>query len=158
MASTVERTTAALEGHLQLGETLLAATQAQLDGGTMRIAKRTGAGGGLGGIAGAVVAGQLASGGSELESTFANGVVVAVTDRRVVLLDVSAVSAKPKGPVLDIDRSNITAVETGEKRVMLVKMPTIALTIAGDEPSELHFEVSKIARRDAEAVVTALRS
>lgn len=121
----------------------------------MRIASGIGVGVGLGSAAGALTAGRMTDG-DELAAQLANGVVIAVTGSRVMLLDVTAVGAKPKGLVLAMDRTAIVDVTTGEKRVMLVKMMTIELTIAGDEPSVLRFEIPKTARREAEAVAAAL--
>ena len=56
------------------------------------------------------------------------------------------------------DRALVTDVATGEKRVMLVKLPTIALTLDGEPDRVLRLEVPKVGRREAEAVVQALRS
>ncbi len=154
--SITDRTRDVLQDRLASGEVLHAATQAQLDGGTMRLASRiaSGAAGGVIGVAMAVGADP-----DELGRLLANGLVLAVTDRRVVLLDVTAVSARPKSVVASIDRTTITDVVTGDKRVMLVKLPTIALTVGPAADGQiLRFEIPKTARRDAEAVVDALRT
>lgn len=155
MVTTLERTEAVLTTHLLPGETVVAAVQAQLDGGTMRLATRIGFAAGAGAVGGTVVA-MSAGGDGDLEQRLANGLVFAVTDRRVVLLEVSAVSARPKEPVASIDRSDIVDVATGEKRVMLVKLPTIALTLRDEQV--LRFEIPKVARGDARAVATALQA
>lgn len=155
MASTSEQARTALEGHLVEAEVVRAASRAQLDGGTMRLATRTGTAVGLGLPAG-VAAASRADGEGDLEVAFANGLVIAVTDQRVVLLDVTAVSAKPREPVLFIDRDVITAVASGEKRVMLVKMTTITLSLGGGHPRELRFEIPKVAKADGGAVLAAL--
>lgn len=154
MTSTLERTREVLAVELAAGETVLAATQAQLDGGTMRLATRIAAG-----AAGAAPAGVTMRDGEagDLDAALANGLVLAVSGLRVILLDVTAVSARPKSMVATIDRARITDVEAGEKRVMLVKLPTIALTVDGDDDGVLRFEIPKTARRDAQAVVAALR-
>lgn len=157
MTSTSERTQDVLAGHLADGERVIAAVQAQFDGGTMRLASRVGLAAGTGAMGAAAVA-MVPGEADEVDARLANGLVLAVTDRRVVLLDVTAVSARPKEPVLGIDRQLVTDVETGEKRVMLVKLPTIALTLQGGDERVLRFEVPKVGRRDAEAVVEALRS
>lgn len=159
--TTTDRTRDVLRPDLETGEVVHAATQAQLDGGTMRLATRIGTS-----AAGGAIGAALSTSGQQddLAQRLANGLVLAVTDRRVVLLDVTAVSARPKSMVASFDRTQIVDVETGEKRVMLVKLPTIAITLAGDpadgeaaaEP--MRFEVPKNARRDADAVVDALRS
>lgn len=157
MTSTTDRTQDALADHLADGERVIAAVQAQLDGGTMRLASRVGLAAGIGAMGGAAVAmgpGEL----DEVDARLANGLVLAVTDRRVVLLDVTAVSARPKEPVVGIDRELVTDVATGEKRVMLVKLPTIAVTLRGGPDRVLRLEVPKVGRRDADAVVQALRS
>ncbi|MDE0804126.1 MAG: hypothetical protein OSA99_12470 [Acidimicrobiales bacterium] len=153
MTSTLDRTRAVLAPDLAAGETVLAAAQAQLDGGTMRLASRVAAGAAGGGIAGVVMQSGSAD---DLEAALANGLVLAVSGLRVILLDVTAVSARPKSVVATIDRSRITDTAAGEKRVMLVKLPTIALTIDGADDHVLRFEVPKTSRRDAEAVIAAL--
>lgn len=154
--SIIDRTRDVLRDQLANGEILHAATQAQLDGGTMRLASRVGAGAAGGAIGVAMTIGDDAD---ELGRLLANGLVLAVTDRRVILLDVTAVAARPKSVVANIDRAKITDVVTGDKRVMLVKLSTLALSI-GTAPDEqiLRFEIPKTARSDAEAVAEALRS
>ena len=159
--TTTDRTRDVLRSDLGPGEIVHAATQAQRDGGTMRLATRIGTSAAGGAIAAAISANGHRD---ELAQLLANGLVLAVTNRRVVLLDVTAVSARPKSMVASIDRTQIVDVATGDKRVMLVKLPTIALTLADDgdgdgAPGEpLRFEIPKNARRDAEAVVDALRT
>ena len=154
MADIMDRTRAALEGHLDLDEGLLAASQAQFAGGTMRLASRIG-GGVAGGALGMVVATAMTDA-DDLEARLANGLVIAVTDHRVVLLEVSAVSARPKAPVASIERSRIRGVTAGETRVMLVKLPTLALTLDDPDGPTLRFEIPKTARRDIDAVRVAL--
>ncbi|WP_436794234.1 hypothetical protein [Actinospongicola halichondriae] len=154
MADLADRTRAVLEGDLRPGESILAATQAQLDGGTMRLASRIG-GGVAGGALGAAIAASVDSA-DDLEQRLTNGLVLAVTEQRVVLLDVTAVAARPKSVVLSLERDRVTAVVAGDKRVMLVKLPTIALTLDGDDEQVLRFEVPKTSRRDATSVVDAL--
>ena len=157
MTATIERARDALADHLEDGERVLAAVQAQLEGGTMRLASRVGLAVGTGAMGAAAVA-MIPGDAAEVDARLANGLVLAVTDRRLVLLDVSAVSARPKEPVVGIDRALVTDVATGEKRVMLVKLPTIELTLDGEPDRVLRLEVPKVGRREAEAVVQALRS
>lgn len=155
MASLIERSHSVVQDHLGTAEMVIAATRAQVDGGTMRIATRTGAGVGLG-LGAAVVAAGSRNGEDDLAAQFANGLVIAITESRILLLDVTAVGARPKGLVAHIDRQAVVRVVTGEKKVMLVKMTTISLAVVGDEVRELRFEIPKSYRRDAEAVVAAL--
>lgn len=149
--ATIDRTRDVLQSVLEIGEVVEAATQAQLDGGTMRLATRVGTG---------AVGGASANIGDpdDLAQRLANGLVLAVTNRRVFLLDVAAVSARPKSVVVDIDRERVTDITTGDKRVMLVKLLTIALTVEGAGEQVLRFEIPKTARRDAEGLVATLRT
>lgn len=153
--TTIDRARDALQAELETGEVLEAASQAQLDGGTMRMASRIGAG-----AAGGVHAASIAAGTEpdDLGARLANGLVLAVTNRRLFLLDVTAVSARPKSVVTTIDRSRLADITTGDKRVMLVKLLTIAMTVRGDDGDQaLRFEIPKTARRDGQAVVDVLR-
>jgi hypothetical protein len=151
----IETTRSALEGHLREGEVVLAATLAHLDGGTMRLASHLGIGAAGGSLGMALAPGR---GVDDLEAHLTNGLVLAVTRRRIILLDVAAVSARPKRPVASVDRSRVTDVSVGEKRVMLVRMPTIAITLDGDADRVLRVEVPRASRHDAAAVARELAS
>lgn len=157
MTSILEHSATALREHLGEGETVIAATRSLLEGGTMRMATTTGVGVGLGLGAGVAAADRMAPT-DAIEARFGNGAVIAVTGSRIMLMDVTAVGAKPKSLVLHIERDALASVDAGEKRVMLVKMMTIALTLAGNDHRVLRFEIPKTSRRNAEAVVAALNA
>lgn len=152
--STIDQAAEALAAHLLPGERVLAATKAQLDGGTVRVAGAFA----LGGVAAAPILSRPRDGAS-IERRLARGAAVAVTDRRVIVLDVTTMGANPKDPVLLVDRDSVTDVVAGTKRVMLIKVPTFGFTVPGTdgEQHELRFEVSKVQSRDADAVIAALR-
>ncbi|HWL43111.1 MAG TPA: hypothetical protein VNQ73_09215 [Ilumatobacter sp.] len=153
MASIIDQATDALAGHLQPGEQVVAATRAQLDGNTVRFASAQA----IGGIAGAVAAGWRF--GDDVTDRLRRGAAVAVTDRRVVVFDVTAMGANPKNPVLIVDRAEVSDVVAGSKRIMLVKAPTFGFTVvdAGGERLDLRFEVAKVQAKTATAVVAELQ-
>ena len=155
MTTTAERATEALNGHLRPGERVIAATKAQLEGGTVRVA-------GAFAVGGVATAGILGTPGedADIDRRLARGAAVAVTDQRVVVFDVTAMGANPKDPVLVVDRDRVTGIVSGTKRIMMIKVPTFGFTVTGDDgtTSELRFEVAKVQTGDANAVIAALGS
>jgi len=148
MASTTEKTTAALVGNLLPGEQVIAASKAQLEGGTMRIAKS---------VAFGPASGIFSTDGDDPSKHLANGAILAVTEKRVIVMSVTATAFSPKDAVLEIDRARISGVAVGEKKVMFIKLPTLTLDIeVNGENSSIAFEIPKAARKDFEAVTAAL--
>lgn len=160
MADTVGKVAAALAGDLQPGERVVAATKAQVLGGTMKMAKLTGLTVGIGGLVGAAAAAAVDPGGDDVGKRLAAGAAVAVTDRRLLVLSVTKLGANPKDLVLSVDRAQVSGVEEGTTRAAMVKMATFTVQVAesaAGEPVELGFEVPKVATKDAAAVVAELR-
>jgi len=154
MASTIDnvREFLAAQPLLEPVESLVAAAKGMPLGGVKAWSKRTGAAW-AGGAVGALVMSQQ-SGGDSLEAALKAGAYLAVTDRRVVLLQQGGMRGKPVAAVATIDRARITAVEEGTTRVSLVKMVT--LTIRCDDETEIAFEFPKPETNDARSVLAAL--
>lgn len=152
MASATDHATKALAEHLLPGERVLAATRAQLAGGTLRVAVRNAAGGP------AAVVSMSGSDDPDIDKQLARGAAVVVTDRRLVVMNVTAMGANPKEPVLLVDRDQVTDFTAGTKRIMMIKVPTFGFTVPGPDgsPHPLSFEVAKVHSREANDVIAAL--
>jgi hypothetical protein len=85
----------------------------------------------------------------------AQQVLLAVTDRRVVLFAVSAFG-KPKELTTAVDRTRIRSVALGEAKLFGQTMAEVVITL--DTGAEVGFGAAKVHRRDAEAVVVALHA
>lgn len=83
----------------------------------------------------------------------ATNILLAVTDRRVVLLKLSSFG-KPKAVEAALARRAIAGVVMGETKLFGQRMAEIVLTTT--EGHEVGFGVAKVHRRDGEAVVAAL--
>lgn len=153
MATTTERAAQALIEHLLPGERVLAATRAQLAGGTVRIGLRNAAAGP------AAVVSMAGSDDPDIDKQLARGAAVAVTDRRLIVMNVTAMGANPKDPVLIADRQQVTDFTAGTKRIMMIKVPTFGFTVPGPDggPCPLSFEVAKAHSREGNDVIAALR-
>lgn len=158
MAGIIDKTRDALGEHLQPGEEVLAAAKAQVEGNTMKMARQRGFQQNLGFIATEVLERRGLSEAPDVD--FSNGAVVAATDRRFLLMNVTNLGANPKELVAAYDLGQIVGVETGTKRVMLVKMLTVTVSLQAQEgpPADLSFEFPKVATKDAENLVTVLRT
>jgi hypothetical protein len=160
MAGTVDKVQKAVGEQLGAGEQVLAATKAQVLGGSMKLAKQTGLFVGLGGMVGAAASAAVDRGADDVAKALASGATVAVTDRRLLVLSASKVSGGPKDLVIAVDRSQVTGVEEGSTRVTMVKLMTFTAHVtdpATGGTTPLAFEVPKVATKDAVAVVATLR-
>ena len=156
MASTIDnvREFLAAQPLLEPGEPLVAAAKGMPLGGVKAWSKRTGAAWAGGAVGALVMSHQSGGDGDSLEAALKAGAYLAVTDRRVVLLQQGGMRGKPVAAVATIDRARITAVEEGTTRVSLVKMVT--LTIRCDDETEIAFEFPKPETNDARSVLAAL--
>lgn len=156
---------------LEPGEALVAAVKATPRGAAHEVI--LGAAGGVAaagvspGLAGAgLIAGQRAGSGPTEEGKAereaagvdvgnATQVLLAVTDRRVAMIKLSALG-KAKEVLAAIDLSTITGVGMGETKLFGQTMAEIVLTLNGDV--EVGFGVAKVHRKDGDSVVAALQN
>lgn len=160
MHQILEKTAESLAGVLEPGESVVAASKAQLGGNTERTSLKWGLGGAVGGLAITAFEGHQArreDGGIDLPAVLRHGTVLAVTQRRLLVLSCDA-RGNPDSAVLAIDRDRITRVEQGTTRVMfIVSMKTLTLHVEGGGPDDgLTFEFPKMANEDAATVIAAL--
>ncbi len=84
----------------------------------------------------------------------ASQVLLGVTDRRVVMIKLSALG-RAKEILAAVDRTAITTAEMGETKLFGQSMAEIVLTLNGG--AEVGFGVAKVHRRDGDAVLVALQ-
>lgn len=138
MSKLADKATEQLADHLEPGEQVLAATKAHLEGGTMKLAT------------GFALTGLLEGGDAEL----GRGAILVATDRRLLVMSATAATFQPDRLVAPVPFASLARVESGTKRVMLVKMTTITLTL--HQGPAVTFEVPRVNAKDAEAVVAAI--
>lgn len=135
------------------GETVRAVVKAGPSGALSNAAFRAGAIGGFG------VVGARVADGMERPVAEAPGsgkiMAFAVTDRRILLLDLSTMTGSPRKVVATIALPEVESVTTGETRVMGIKTGTFTLRLAGG--AESTWEVARAYRKDGDAVVAALQ-
>ena len=81
-------------------------------------------------------------------------VLLSVTDRRVVLIELSTLG-KAKEVLDAVDLSRITGVAMGKTKLFGQTMGELVLTLDGG--AEVGFGVAKVHRKDGDSVVAALR-
>jgi hypothetical protein len=136
---------------LEPGETILAATKAFPEGGLRKIARRTAAFGVVGGAVGAAIAGA-----GDGVSAGKNGLALAITDRRLLALSLSALTGSPKELVAVLPLDRVKGIETGGTKVFGIETGTVTLTL--DDGTTQTFEIPKASMKDGERVLEHLRS
>ena len=124
-------------------------------GGTAVSGGLAGAGAAIGAKFGAEAgdAGRAERAEAGLDVGVAAQVVLAVTDRRIVLVKRSALG-KPKEILSDAARDAITSAELRDAKLFGQNMPEIVLEMASG--AEAGFAVAKVDRRDGDGVLEAL--
>lgn len=154
---------------LEVGETVEAAVKVTPRGAAHEAIMR-----GAGAAGGTAVSGALAGAGAAIGAKFGAGagdagraertdadldvgpatqVVLAVTERRIVLIKRSALG-RPKEILSDADRAAIRSAELRDAKLFGQNMPEIVLEMTSG--AEAGFAVAKVDRKDGDAVLAAL--
>jgi hypothetical protein len=153
----LEKTRAAVADQLQPGETILAAAKAQLDMKVLAKFRKDADAGSWADAPGVKLTPPIGSDPRDLAKVFGTGVVVAVTEKRILLIDVTAVASKPRLVMVSIDRDAAIAITGGTRRIYFIKIRWILMSVPtpiGD--AVLGFEVPNVAAKDADAVLAEL--
>lgn len=86
-------------------------------------------------------------------SPIPHGAILVVTDRRLLVVATKVGGRRPERVATELRLSELRA-ERGVKKMMLIKVPTLAITAHGAEP--VVFEAPKARSKDLAAVAAAL--
>lgn len=152
MSDLAAKVSKAVAEALQPGEDVIAATKAFPEGGVKALAVRTAMFGVVGGAIGAAISQKTDNG---VAPAGRNGFAVGVTDRRVLVCSLSALTGAPKKLLAELPLHRVRAVERGQTKAMAMKMTTFALALS--DGTTQSFEVPKVSTKDADRVIAAIR-
>jgi hypothetical protein len=137
---------------LDNGETYLASVKAMPAGGIKKFAKDRSVFL-VGGAVGALIAHARDKriDADDLATSMRNGVFLAATDRRLLLISCVGLRSQPQELLASVERARIVQVERGETRVSMVKMMTA--TFHFDDGTNLGFEFPKVDTKDANSLL-----